>query len=219
MCNSHRFVDTCLFNKLSDPPAIVYGIYPEIGFSFPLTDPKVPDELRPDVFIEWCSGYYKPLPDGAPISAESLQGCTLISEKTPTLLGIPPEEQEASLDRSVLFASGLIMRTDMSIRQRNARRALLDADAALPKVEIVVLWADLSVFLCVWAVKVVREILEDDLGLGKRKRRVSILRLENANHFVSICHLLRPRPHLCLFQYHLDEPEKMVTFLKDITHK
>ena len=89
------------------------------------------------------------------------------------------------LDPNVLAGSALIMGTAPEIRERNARRAFLDADAVLPDVDVVVVWAELSVFLCVWGVKVLHEILDENLGELKRKRPVSILKLENTNHFVS----------------------------------
>lgn len=161
------------------------GVYSEIGMYFPIKNKKLSNEQKADLFVKWCSGYYNPLPSSAPITTETLQACTLIAERGHTLYSLSHKEQEQSIDPRVLYGSALILTTEDEIRQRNARRTLLDVDAVLPEVDVVLLWADLSVFLCLCGVKVLNELLEEEPAEGKRKRKVSVLKLENMNHFIS----------------------------------
>lgn len=153
---------------------------------FPLRAPELPLEQRPAAFIEWCSTYYKPLPEGTPITAETVRDCIVIAEQTPTLLSLTPNEYERMVDPTVLFRSGLILTTADEIHQNNTRRTFLDADAVLSEVDVIALWCDRSIWLCLWGEKVLEDLLQEKPAAGKRKRRVSVLKLANANHFVSL---------------------------------
>ena len=84
-------------------------------------------------------------------------------------------------------SSGLLLRSAglLGALGANARRALLDADAVLPRVDAVALWCDQSVWICVQGTQALRDLAGEEPAPGRRKRRVSFRKLENANHFVS----------------------------------
>ena len=169
-----------------DPPAIIYGIAPEIpGLTVPFTDPTVPEERKLDVFIDWVSVYTTAVPEGVPITTESLHKHYTVLPRTSTLLALSPEDLERSTDPGANTRSLLVMGTDLGIRQRHARCAFSDADAVLPEVEILAIWCDQSVWLNAWAVKVFHELVQEAPEAGKKKRQTSFVRVKDANHFVS----------------------------------
>lgn len=176
-------------------------------------------EQKPSVFAQWVSSYYQALPAGTSISAEALRARPVLAALTPTLSTLTPEEFARTWDGDVFHRSNgrLTLGGIDEAYRANFRRAFLDAGAVLPEVGAVVLWCDRSIWACLWGVKVLEELLLEE-PVGGKKRPVRIMKLENANHFVSIRR--RPcsdLPHLtCACQVHWDEPERMVRLLKEI---
>ncbi|EKM49940.1 uncharacterized protein PHACADRAFT_213720 [Phanerochaete carnosa HHB-10118-sp] len=184
---------------LYDPPSRAYGFMLDAGFAFPLVDPSIPPEKKADAFLDWASAYHTAIPDGVAITPEALLKYNIALPRTPTLRTLAPEDLERTIDRTVATRSVAISGTDARIRQRHARRAFLDADAVLPDVDLLVLWCDQSVWLTIWGVKVFDNLASEEVEPGKRKRRASLLRVRDANHFV-----------------HWDEPERMVRLFAEI---
>ncbi|EKM53112.1 uncharacterized protein PHACADRAFT_197542 [Phanerochaete carnosa HHB-10118-sp] len=149
-----------------DPPSHIYGVVPDLGFTWPFVDPTVPPERKADEFVDWVSEYNTPPPDGTPITVESMRKYFTTTPRTPTLRTLSPEDYERTVELHVR-SGGLIMTTDEAIRRRHTRCTYLDADAVLPNVDIVFLFCE-----------------EEAAEPGKRKRKTTFQRLKNANHFL-----------------------------------
>lgn len=162
---------------------LMYGDDPDIGLYWPARDPAIPPSQKADAFLDWVSSYYAPTPSVALITADALRKCTALA-RTPTMRTLSPEDLERTVDRHVGPRAMRIARTDLQIRRRLARRAFSDADAVLPDVDVVTLWCDQSVWHTVWGAKVCKELIEEPAEPSKKKRRVSLVKVENANHFV-----------------------------------
>lgn len=183
---------------LYDSPAISYGASPEIGIPWPFSDPTLSPEDIPYAFTAWASSYCAPLPDGVPITPETLRAHHEVLPRMPTLRTLPPAEFARMTDLGASTRSLLIMNTDPSIRQAHARRAFCDADAVLPHVDVLALWCDHTVWQTALGAKAFLELASGPADPGKRKRRTAFIRLRGANHFL-----------------HWDDPERMVRLLAD----
>ena len=176
-----------------DPPAIIYGIAPEIpGLTWPFVDPTVPRERKVDAFVDWVSAYTTAVPEGVPITTESLLKHYTVLPRTPTLRTLSPGDLERTIEPEVQMRSLLVMSTDLGVRRRHARCAFSDADAVLPQVEVLALWCDQSVYLTAWGAKVFHELVQEAPEAGKKKRQTSFVRVKDANHFVSSYCSMKP---------------------------
>ena len=159
----------------------MYGVSPDIGLALPVVDPG----REVDAFIDWTSSYAITVPEGISITAENLLKHYKVLPRIPTLRALSPEDLERTIDSGVYTRSLLIMGTDLGIRQRHARCALSDADAVLPKVEVLALWCDQTVWITAWGAKIFHELVQEAPEAGKKKRRTSFVRVKDANHFAS----------------------------------
>lgn len=150
-----------------------------------MLDSSIPPEGKGNAFLRWCCTYSTPVPDGVPITTQLVQERDIL-ERTPTLLTLSAEDFEDVTEVSSVLRSGAIVFTSREIHEMNARRTFLDADSVLPNVGIVALWCDQGPWLCVWAVKLLQDILEEEPADGKRKRPVSLFKIHDANHFVRL---------------------------------
>ncbi|GJE91024.1 hypothetical protein PsYK624_071720 [Phanerochaete sordida] len=185
---------------LYDPPASVYGVPPWVGsLTSPFVDPTIPPERKMGAFLEWVSAHCSTLPPGVPISVAALEAHSRALPRPPTLHTLSPEMLERCLDRDVgpRSLAGVSV-VDPSIHQRHVRTAVGDADAVLPGVDVLSLWCDGSVWLTTWGAKTLGDVVQEPAEAGKKKRKVSFLRVRGANHF-----------------FHCDEPERMVQLLAD----
>lgn len=166
------------------------GAYPGADSTphFPLFSAEVPFAQKPAAFAQWVSSYFTPPPAGARVTAETIQACAVLPARAPTICTLTAEELADTFEPGVIERSGLMLGSSglLEALQANVRRALLDADAVLPGVDAVALWCDQSVWICVWGTRVLQDVLEEEPAPGKRRRPVSIKKIENANHFVSV---------------------------------
>ncbi|GJE91054.1 alpha/beta hydrolase [Phanerochaete sordida] len=169
---------------LYDPPALVFGTNPGPGFIFPFNDPTIPVDKRAEAFGTWASSWYDPVFALADITLEALRARTAPLPATPTLSKLSPEGLARTIDPSVAGRSARIMDTTDEIRQAHARCAFMDADAVLPDVDVLSLWCDSSKWSNVWGAKVIDGFVRAAPERGKRKRNMSHVKIENANHFV-----------------------------------
>ncbi|GJE91098.1 hypothetical protein PsYK624_072470 [Phanerochaete sordida] len=177
---------------LYDPPCIVYGVSPAIGLKWPYADPSIPPAQKPDAFVDWVSAYHPAFPT-APITAPAVRAHAVSLPLTPTLRTLEKHDFARTVDAGTSARSLNIMATDARIHVAHARRACFDADAVLPRVDVLALWCDQTVWLCTWGAKVFQDFMREPAEAGKRKRRMASLRVRNVNHFA-----------------HWDEPERMV---------
>ncbi|GJE91644.1 alpha/beta hydrolase [Phanerochaete sordida] len=185
---------------LYDPSSRTAGVHPDLLLTWPVADPTIPPEEKPAKFNEWVSSYFTAHPDDAPITVEALHARTALP-RTPTLLKLTSAELHRVTNPEILLRSGLIVNTDSSIHLRHARTTFSDADAVLPRVEVIVWWCDCTFWMALWGAKVFAEFIKEEPSAGKRKRSASMLKLKDANHFL-----------------HWEEPERMVRLLAEACH-
>lgn len=101
----------------------------------------------------------------------------------------------------------------LGVYRPNAHRAMFDTKGAWPKVKVLLLWADMSILYCPWGAKVLSDALAEPAVEGMQRRDVEIMRLEEANHFVSADDLLKCMVMTWRFQFHWEHPEKMLGIL------
>lgn len=146
----------------------------------------MPHAQKPAALAQWASSHYAPLPPGAAITRETMSARAVLPARAPTVCALPPDELAATFEPGVIDRSGLILKCTglPEVLQANARRALCEADV-LPGVDVVALWCDESVWLCVWGAKMLQDVLAEESVESERKRLAGLVRLEGANHFVS----------------------------------
>ncbi|GJE91030.1 hypothetical protein PsYK624_071780 [Phanerochaete sordida] len=181
---------------LFDSSSPTYGIYPDTSLTFPIADEDLPIESTADAFVTWSSAFYVPWPSVASITTKALPTHAKPLLVTPSLRRLPMEDVERMTDFSVTTRSALVMTVAVEVMQRHARCAFMDANAVLPDVEMVAMWCDSAVWVAVWGAKVVDGFMKEQSELGKRKRSIELVKIENSNHFP-----------------HLEEPEKLVHLL------
>ncbi|EKM49942.1 uncharacterized protein PHACADRAFT_264395 [Phanerochaete carnosa HHB-10118-sp] len=179
---------------LFDSPPGVFGVYPDIGFTWPMADPTIPPELKADAFISWVSSYYTSPPDGIPITAESMHEHYTTLQRMPTLRTLSPEDYQRIVElEPSTRSSGSMLTVDMAIHRKHAHGTFFDADAVLPNADLLYLFCEQTMWTSIWSAKVVQDLIGKAADPGKKKRDVSFLRVKDANHFVQ-----------------WDEPERMV---------
>ncbi|EKM50239.1 uncharacterized protein PHACADRAFT_213982 [Phanerochaete carnosa HHB-10118-sp] len=178
-----------------DPPAFLYGEDPDVGLPTPFNDPTVLDGEMPAAFGSWVSGYYTAVPDVAHITPEVLHARR--EERPPTLHAMAAEDSERIFEPDNLFrACATAMQVPLSVHRHQFHRTLFDTDPVFPDVKVVALWCDRAPWPTVWSAKVLHELLQEQTAPGQRRRDMSLVKIEGANHV-----------------YHWDEPERMVQIL------
>lgn len=137
------------------------------------------------MFIKWVTSDYTPPPaDAWPLTAEVVQQRTINADVPEAMRDLDPIERERMIEPGVAFGSGNIMKVDLGILKINAHRCIASRDLVLPDVDILALWCDRSVFICLWGAKVLDDLIREAAGsAGEQKRKISILRVSGANHF------------------------------------
>ncbi len=198
---------------MKDPPCPVYGISPPRDAYIPLDDPTVPSEETAKTFITWVSSYWEPFssldevteeavaaqrdmtkipPPPQPVCFTAAQTplskpCTYFSDHfKATSARMTRQELESVVCPEVALRVGHPGHITLSVYGTHARRSLFDTKGLWPRVKAIVLWADMSCAYCPWGAKVLSEQLKEPRREGEVRRDVEIVRLENANHFVSL---------------------------------
>ena len=124
------------------------------------------------------------------LTTESLLKRAELSDRTPTALALPLEELEQMADFAVLPRIGRFDQTAPQVYAKNARRALLDCGMVLPDIDVVTLWCNQSMWLCVWGTRTLHDLLQQVPASGAKKREVSFVKIdgEGANHCVRCPH-------------------------------
>ncbi|EKM57442.1 uncharacterized protein PHACADRAFT_138618 [Phanerochaete carnosa HHB-10118-sp] len=178
---------------LHDPPSVVFGETPDLGIPWPVTDPTIPPERIPDAIIDWVSSSFSPVPEGVPITAESLREHHAVLPGTPTLRALSPEDYKRIVEPGFSGRGlGLILMTNEAIHRAHAHRTFSDADAVLPGVDILCLYCDHTPWTSTWGAKMFQDLASEAADPGKKKRKTAFLRLQNANHFVSPLYSVGP---------------------------
>lgn len=173
---------------------------------------NIPDSERLARFFAWFSGYFEPpVKQLFPLRTdEDVKKAVAMHEArtptgTPTLQRMSQAEKESVADFSarVRTSNPLLRFTSPMVYKENFQSAFTlseDDRAVLPNVDILLVWAELSVFETNWAVSTVKDWLENGshsvqkFGLapkeiaGNRTRKVRYENIEGCNHFVSSSH-------------------------------
>ncbi|KAI0090954.1 hypothetical protein BDY19DRAFT_932612 [Irpex rosettiformis] len=192
-----------------DPAFANIGAAPPVDVYSPLRDASLSPRARAEKFSDWVSSYSPPVPAFAiatytrhdlvarqrraadPQYRESL---TADYMRTTTIKHMSAEELEGMTDFGVVERSTRSMRNvPREIYEDNARRALwepeLDPDSESGDVTflnlgVVVLWFDMTIADCIWAVKVLHDArIEHSQRRDSRARDVEFVCLEGLNHF------------------------------------
>lgn len=163
----------------------MYGVHPEIGLFHPFNDDSIPWPEKPAAFFTWITAYYTAIPDESPstISPETLRART--TSGTPAFHALPAQELKRMIEPDVILRSGALLGTNPEIHQRNTYHTFFDAANTLPEVDVVAFWCDRSAWSLVWGAKALDDIRKQESVTGKHKRRISFLKIKDANHLVS----------------------------------
>ncbi|KAI9066152.1 hypothetical protein FKP32DRAFT_1589894 [Trametes sanguinea] len=190
---------------LFDPPYHSLG-YPSPAKPWnPLIDPSFSPEEVVVKFAEWVSGYYKhgDTPD-------ELEYRVPLGEPSPTLLRLTPEERAEALcdgpgspggSDDLLLNSGL--RVGLFDRMRRAAfylpkhcQGFKESEDTWKDTNVRYIWCDHSVWDMPWGTWALRAELDEHQQKGSLMRRIEVMRLRRANHFI-----------------HWDEPERALQAL------
>ena len=145
----------------------------------------MPVDAKAAAFLGWCSAHYAAVSAPEDMTPEALLARDAAPLATPSSFkGLAQDELARLVDPGVVGRSALVIATAPEIRTAHTRRALFDADAVLPDVEVLVLWAERSPWITVWGAKLVQGFMDEKAEPGKTKRQLQLGKVENANHFV-----------------------------------
>lgn len=180
-----------------DPPYHALGYPPPSTFYNPLTDSSHPVGEGIKLFPAWVSGYYT---HGD--SAHELEHRTPLQEPPPTILTMTPSEVAMALfpgpgevggSDEVFLHSGVRCGLWQILRQRALFISPPSLDASDDEkenlrgwndLELRYVWCDHSVWELPWATWALQEELAEAAKAGREVRKVTLMRLRKANHFV-----------------------------------
>lgn len=180
-------IDKCRLKFPTDPPTHAYGVERrEEGLTHPFADDSVSLEDKPAAFMNWVTAYNTPLPDDLPrtISLDALRSRT--PRDIPTIEKMSQDDVQKVFEPGVMLRSGALLATNQEIHSRNTTRALFDVANILPDVAVLALWCDSSPWTTVLAGKALDCMrIQAPASLNQRKRPLTMVKIENANHMVS----------------------------------
>jgi hypothetical protein len=168
---------------------MVLGISAPPNPILPLQDLNLPSQEAHRLYLKWASTYWQPFSDFRSITASDIHE----RKPMPDLSSDPkyessvnrrsPKEVEEFTFHPVMdrLGPGLV---DWQVLGRHTRRALFDTKGACKNIKVVVLWPDMSPWPCVYSAKILSEMQEEPHVEGEQRREMSIIRVEDANHFV-----------------------------------
>ncbi|EIW52719.1 uncharacterized protein TRAVEDRAFT_135327 [Trametes versicolor FP-101664 SS1] len=178
-----------------DPSYHLLGyLPPETSGYHPLLDPELTPETIDHVFARWVSGYY-----GHGDSLETLEQKTPVQDPPPTIAALTPEEVVRAQylppgasggSDALLFQSGRRLGLFKTLKERalylpSPGAPSVTAGNTWPEVEVCFTWCLRSTWDTTWGAWALRKELEDAEQKGVAIRRVRMMRIRGANHFVS----------------------------------
>lgn len=137
-------------------------------------------------FQHWVSAYYPAIPNLASITYETLLQYPALDAPRPTSETLSASDALSTMDATVVGRSGSTLKVNPHVFYENFRRTFLDAATFLEDVEFVVLWCNRTNWFCQWGAKCLADIRDEKSVPGSKKRGLSIVKAEDANHFVSV---------------------------------
>lgn len=159
----------------------------------PLEDPNIPPSEIVGRFNTWISAYFEPLHDLDAITPAAITDRKDLTEAFPGTAYTPVsgrmsfDELQSSTYPEAAARNPMPMPDPVTLQvyAHNFRRAVLDTKGAWPRAGVHVLWGDMSPCYFPWAARAIQQALDKPAEKGEQRRKVQIVKMENANHFVS----------------------------------
>ncbi|OJT10817.1 hypothetical protein TRAPUB_12686 [Trametes pubescens] len=178
-----------------DPSYHLLGYLPPTTSGYhPLLDPELTRETIDQAFAGWVSGYYD---HGS--TFETLEQKTPTQDPPPTITTLTPEEVVRAQylppgapggSDALLFQSGRRLGLFKKLKERALYLSKLGAPSETagnmwPEVEVCYAWCLRSTWDTTWGAWALKKELEDAQREGLATRRVRMVRIWGANHFIS----------------------------------
>lgn len=134
----------------------------------------------------------------------------------------PDARAECNVPSVLMGSAGLMLvHIPERVLWKHLEEALFDTKGIWPDVNVVHLWCDKSFSETIWGAKVMSDTILDRQASGTGiTRKVDVVKVENANHFVSRQRTWHPNGWtlnriFCNFKVHWDDPEKTLRLLAE----
>lgn len=161
----------------------------------PLEDRSIPLADVAAHFVPWVAAYNAPIVSVSEITISSMEQLkphsTTDPKYTPSMARVTAEELAGvtCLSAAIRCPTPMFQEGMDEAYRSNLRHALFDTNGAWKQVRAVLLWPDMTVVYCFWAAKLITDELreaEKETDGTKVRRDVAVVKLEGANHFVSV---------------------------------
>ena len=162
-----------------------------------------PDQF-PLAFGTWVTSFYYPIAEltSDPQAIDSRKAMHELSsdpQYTPLFAKLPLDTLGTIADPLVLERSEKILVTkDLIVAKENCDQALFDVrqDSALADVDVVIVWGDMTIANAIYASSYLAERFKDaEINEDSKARKARVVKLKDANHFVSVSLNLTPRAY------------------------
>ena len=147
-----------------------------------MRDPNLPPERKPEVFLHWAARFYDPVDNIDNVSVSMLTEREKTLDLSTSTLSRMSKDTIASLaDLTAFLKYNFVVKMSTVFREI-AELALYDTQGAWKDLKLVLMWCDRSAWLTVWGAKIVADRMRSG---GENMRKMQLVKLEDANHFVS----------------------------------
>lgn len=199
-------VDRPTFFRL-DPSLICVGEAPPIAetsvSNWPLLNPGIPLDERLRIFPIWASSYYTPVEDLLSLTLPTAAARIVLDNNLAEGNSTSPftasvSRMSAAELESITYHDAFtrlmqsLGRVDISLFQDNFSRALVeqsddDSGTIWPDCKVLLSWCDMTIIDCMLSSAYITKTAKK----GHVGRRVEVVQIERANHFVRRCKLCR----------------------------
>lgn len=153
-----------------------------------MRDTSLSPKERGDKFLPWVSSYFSAVSSLSEVTPAFLAARSALPDDTfrPTVKGMSAPELASTTHFGALASNLALRQIDPAIYARNLRRALVDTGDVWQNVKALVVWCDMSVVDCIWGAKACADLVAEKHGVGHIQRAIEFIKIEGANHFVSL---------------------------------
>lgn len=168
------------------------GVDVPSGCYIPLADPSLSLDQRREAFCDWIACYSTAVGDLEDVTEDMLAARQVLHEQPdaagpsvlPTVKRMSPEEFASVTHPAALRSYLQLGQLTKEKLAENFQKAVFDTGGLWPDVDVLCLWCDMSVDVCVSAARYIRDRCREE-GSASTARKVSIVKVPGANHFVS----------------------------------
>lgn len=168
---------------LLDSAGSVYGITLPPGLHSPLRDPSMSLERRREEFARWIFCSCDAVKDLDDVTIPLLIEREKNRDPSDNAYDRLSSEDVASVIDFSVFAKYQFIISMPGVFAKITELALYETQGAWKNLKVVAMWCDKSPWVTVWGAKIVSDRIAKG---GKDTRNVKFVKLENANHFVSL---------------------------------